>query len=134
MEEIKNDETVLNFKCSLVSLESIDQLLKASELKYIDHIIEVEEEQKLVDDNIKDFSELPEEVQKKAMEEYPKAQADQDYFEREGADKSLAKPMMILSNIDVKKNEVKIKTWKIEYYIRTIKRLKAFKETKLASK
>lgn len=134
MEEEKKDETVLNFKCSLVSLESIDQLLKASELKYIDHIIEVEEEQKLVDDNIKDFSELPEEVQKKAMEEYPKAQADQDYFEREGADKSLAKPMMILSNIDVKKNEVKIKTWKIEYYIRTIKRLKAFKETKLASK
>lgn len=133
MEEVKNEE-VLNFKCSLVSLESIDQLLKASELKYIDHIIEVEEEQKLVDDNIKDFSELPEEVQKKAIEEYPKAQADQDYFEREGADKSLAKPMMILSNIDVKKNEVKIKTWKVEYYIRTIKRLKAFKETKLASK
>lgn len=133
MEEVKNEE-VLNFKCSLVSLESIDQLLKASELKYIDHIIEVEEEQKLVDDNIKDFSELPEEVQKKAMEEYPKAQADQDYFEREGADKSLAKPMMILSNIDVKKNEVKIKTWKVEYYIRTIKRLKDFKETKLASK
>lgn len=134
MEEIKNDEAILNFKCGLVSLESIDQLLKAMELKYIENIIEVEEEQKIVDDNIKDFEELDEEVQKKATEEYPKAQADPDYFEREGADKSLAKPMMILSNIDVKKNEVKIKTWKVEYYIRTIKRLKAFKETKLASK
>ena len=116
---------MLNFKCGLVSLESIDQLLM--ELKYIENIIEVEEEQKIVDDNIKDFEELDEEVQKKATEEYPKAQADPDYFEREGADKSLAKPMMILS----KKNEVKIKTWKVEYYIRTIKRLKAFKETKL---
>lgn len=134
MEEIKNDEAILNFKCGLVSLESIDQLLKAMELKYIENIIEVEEEQKIVDDNIKDFEELDEEVQKKATEKYPKAQADPDYFEREGADKSLAKPMMILSNIDVKKNEVKIKTWKVEYYIRTIKRLKAFKETKEKSK
>ena len=134
MEDVKKDETMLNFKCGLVSLESIDQLLKAMELKYIENIIEVEEEQKIVEDNIKDFEELPEEVQKKAIEEFPKAQADEDYFTREGADKSLAKPMMILSNIDVKKNEVKIKTWKVEYYIRTIKRLKDFKETKEKSK
>lgn len=132
--EDTNLPEVINFKSGLVSLESLDQMLKAHELKYIENIIEVEEEQKLVEENMKDFSELPEEIQVKATEEYPKAQADPDYFEREGADKSLAKPMMILSNIDTKRNEVKIKIWKVEYYIRTIKRLKAFKETKLSNK
>lgn len=132
--EVQKLEEVINFKSGLVSLDSLDQMLKAHELKYIENVIEVEEENKLVEENMKDFEAYPEEVQKKVIEEYPKAQADPEYFEREGADNSIAKPMMILSNIDNKKNEVKVKTWKVEYYIRTIKRLKAFKETKLASK
>ena len=119
-----------NFKSSLVSLKSLDQLIKGHELKYIENVIEVEEEAKLIEDNSNDFNELPEEVQKKAVEIYPIAQADPDYFEKPESDKSLIKPLMILSNIDNKKNEVKVKTWKIEYHARVINRLKQFRAVK----
>lgn len=128
---MENQELKINV--DLVSNESLDQMLKAMELKYIENIIEVAEEQKLVDDNIKDFEALDEAIQKKAIEEFPKAQADQDYFEKKGADKSLAKPMMILSNIENKKNEVKIKSWKVEYFARVIGKVKEFQSFKTLS-
>lgn len=123
----KSDD--VNFKSGLVSLSSIDQLMKGHELKYIETVIEVEEEQKILDENKRDFEEYSEEIQKKATEEFPKAQADPDYFGKPENDKEIFKPLAILSNIENKQNEVKLKTWKAGYHATVIRRLRAFKKT-----
>jgi len=123
----KNDD--VNFKSSLVSISSIDQLLKGHELKYIETVIEVEEEHKLLEENKDDFSEYPEEIQKKATEEFPKAQGDPDYFDKPENDKEIFKPLAILSNIKNKENEVKVKTWKANYHAQVIRRLRQFRKT-----
>lgn len=115
------------FNPELVSRDSIDQLIKAHELKYVENILEVDEENKLAKDNIKDFLAYDEETQKAAVEAYDKAQRDPEYWNREGVDQKLYKPVLILNNIANKKNEAKIKTWKVEYHARLIGRLTEFR-------
>lgn len=114
-------------KLMLVSEDAIDQMIKAHQLKYIENTLEVEEENNLVEVNVKDFLDYPVETQTAAMDIYQRAIADPEFFERPDADKSLIKPVMILSNIENKKNESKIKSWKVEYHVRLISRLINFK-------
>ena len=112
-----------------ISIESVKQLIKGHELKYIETSIEITEEQRLVDENCYDFEQFPEDIQTKATEEYPKFQANHEYLDAPETDKEIIKPLMILSNIDNKKNEVKVKTWKMEYHNRVISKLKEIKES-----
>lgn len=116
-----------SFKSDVASLKSLNQMIKAHELKYIENILEVAEENKLVTTNLNDFFAYPEKVQKKALEIRPLATRDPEYFSRPGADQSLIKPLLILDAIDRKKNEAKIKSWKIEYHERLIVKLKGFR-------
>jgi len=128
--KIPSDEIIQTAK---VSIESIDQLLKAHELKYLEKVVEVEEENKLVRDNLTDFLKYPEEIQREALDAYPKAQRDPDYFTRPDANQEVIKPVMILSNIEAKKNESKIKAWTVEYHLRIIARLRSFRSIKAAA-
>ena len=46
MDDLKNSALPLRFVPSMVSTESIDQMIRAHQLKYIENVIEVEEEYK----------------------------------------------------------------------------------------
>lgn len=116
------------FDPTLVSAESLAQLTKGHELKYVENIMEVEEEKKLALDNLDDFLEFSEEIQAKAIKAYKSAKYDPEYFSREGSDQELYKPVAILANIDNKKNEAKIKTWKVQYHARIIEKLSALRQ------
>lgn len=124
--ELKEVKPYFDFNPALVSKQSIKQLIKAHELKYVENIIEVEEEAKLAQDNIEDFLEYDLDVQEAAIAAYEHVTRDPDYFTRPGADQGLYKPVMILQNIANKKNEAKIKTWKVDYHARLIAKLNGF--------
>ena len=125
--DLKTVKDGYQFNPSIVAPESVDQLIKAHELKYIENILEVDEENKLVRDNLDDFFDYPEEIQKAALAAYEHTKRDPEYFTRPGIDQGLYKPCIILTNIDNKKNEAKIKTWKVEYHARLISRLGEFR-------
>lgn len=127
--ELKALDSFNDFKTGLISIDSIDQMIKANELKYIENVLNVEEENKLVTDNLEDFFKYSEEIQREALAVKDKAMTDPDFFNRPGANKDLIKPIMILNNIDVKKNEAKIKNWQVEHRIRLIRRLRNIKNS-----
>jgi hypothetical protein len=126
--ELKEVRKPADLNNNLISLESINQLIKGHELKYIEKVLEVSEEERMALENIEDFLAYPVEVQEKALAEFPKSQRDEGYFTREGADINLAKPFLILSNIENKKNEVKTKNWHVEYHGRLIAKLCEFRD------
>lgn len=132
--DVLSEETkgynVPSFKGSVVDLDTIDQYLKANQLKYLDSLIQAEEENKLVEENAKDFMAISREVQELAIKHAEKAMYDSSYFEKTGISKDLIKPIQILATIRAKKEEAKIKSWKIEYYARIVSRLKEFKRLK----
>ena len=132
--DILSEETkgynVPSFRCSVVDLETIDQYLKANQLKYLDSLIQAEEENKLVEENAKDFMALSREVQELAIKHAEKAMYDSSYFEKNNLSRDLIKPIQILATIRAKREEAKIKSWKIEYYARIVSRLKEFKRLK----
>jgi len=122
--DLKNVNQNTHFVPGIASLESLNQMIKAHELKYIEFNLEVSEENKLVEDNIEDFLKYSPEAQEAALAAFEHSKRDPDYFSKPGVDQGLMKPVMILNNIDVKKNEVKIKTWKVEYHARLIRKMK----------
>ena len=132
--DVLSEETkgynVPSFKGSVVDLETIDQYLKANQLKYLDSLIQAEEENKLVEENAKDFMALSREVQELAIKHAEGAMYDSSYFEKNNISKDLIKPIQILATIRAKREEAKIKSWKIEYYARIVSRLKEFKRLK----
>lgn len=132
--DVLSEETkgynVPSFKGSVVDLETIDQYLKANQLKYLDSLIQAEEENKLVEENAKDFMALSREVQELAIKHAEKAMYDSSYFEKNNLSRDLIKPIQILATIRAKREEAKIKSWKIEYYARIVSRLKEFKRLK----
>ena len=132
--DVLSEETkgynVPSFKGSVVDIETIDQYLKANQLKYLDSLIQAEEENKLVEENAKDFMALSREVQELAIKHAEKAMYDSSYFEKNNLSKDLIKPIQILATIRAKREEAKIKSWKIEYYARIVSRLKEFKRLK----
>jgi hypothetical protein len=134
IEGLKSTINCAQYHSAIVTAESLDQLIKAHELKYIEKVLEVEEELKLVNENMDDFLAYDEAIQKQAVEAYPETQRDPEYFERPNANKDLRKPCMILANIDAKKNEAKIKNWQVEYHARLIERLTNFRKHKPAVK
>ena len=134
MESLKNTIDCSPYRSAIVTAESLDQLIKAHELKYVEKVLEVEEELKLVNENMDDFLAYDEAIQKQSIEAYPETQRDPGYFERPNANRDLIKPCMILANIDAKKNEAKIKNWQVEYHARLIERLTNFRKNKPAKK
>jgi len=132
--DVLSEETkgynVPSFKGSVVDIETIDQYLKANQLKYLDSLIQAEEENKLVEENAKDFMALSREVQELAIKHAEKSMYDSSYFEKNNLSRDLIKPIQILATIRAKREEAKIKSWKIEYYARIVSRLKEFKRLK----
>ena len=132
--DVLSEETkgynVPSFKGSVVDIETIDQYLKANQLKYLDSLIQTEEENKLVEENAKDFMALSREVQELAIKHAEKSMYDSSYFEKNNLSRDLIKPIQILATIRAKREEAKTKSWKIEYYARIVSRLKEFKAIK----
>jgi len=132
--DVLSEETkgynVPSFKGSVVDIETIDQYLKANQLKYLDSLIQAEEENKLVEENAKDFMALSREVQEQVIKHADRAMYDPSYFEKNNLSQDLIKPIQILATIRAKREEAKIKSWKIEYYARIVSRLKEFKAIK----
>ena len=127
MDDLHNIPEERNFAQELVSELSVDQLIKAHELKYIEKVLEVSEEANLVHVNIEDFDEYPDDVKLAAFNAYEHSKKDPAYFDKPGVDLGLYKPVLILGNIDNKKNEVKLKGWHVDYHSRLIERLRTFK-------
>jgi hypothetical protein len=119
-----------NFDPAVVSKASLNQMQKAYELRYIEKVVESEEEQRLVDINMADFEDYDSETKEKATTIFGLVEADPEYFEKPGSDKTLIKPVMILQNIKTKKNEVKIKIWSANYNARLVEKIKSFKREK----
>lgn len=127
IEDLKSIRMCKNINPEIISVESIDHLIRAHELKYIENVIEVDEENKLAIENIDDFLGLDNEIQVAAMAAYEHAQRDPNYFSKPGVEQSLILPVQILQNIDNKKNEAKIKTWKVDYHARIIDTLNHYR-------
>ena len=121
---------VSHFSSASVDVESIDQMILANQLKYLDSLIQAEEENNLVKVNAQDFLELPKDIQKEAFKHAEKAMYDRDYFVKNNLPNTLIKPIQILATIKVKRDEAKTKSWKVDYYVRIIERLRTFKSIK----
>jgi hypothetical protein len=67
-------------------------------------------------------------VQSAALKHCDGASVDPEYFKRNGVDEALRKPIMIAAIIKAKREEAKIKTWKVVYHGRLIERLRIFKK------
>jgi hypothetical protein len=123
-EELISIPNIINFNPRIVDREALEQMLSAHELKYIENLIQVEEEKKIFDENVNDFSKYPQEIQEKAIELSVKAMYDPGFYERERIDKDLHLPIQIAGVIKSKKDEIKLKTWKVEYHARLIDRMR----------
>ena len=75
IEGLKHTIDCAPYRSAIVTAESLDQLIKAHELKYVEKVLEVEEELKLVNENMDDFLVYDEAIQKQAVEAYPKHSA-----------------------------------------------------------
>lgn len=129
IDELTASYPLSNFSPRYVSKEALDQMISANQLKYIDYLIQAEEENKLLKENIADFKEYPENIQVSALEHAVKAKYDPDYFIRNKIDNDLIKPITIVNVIEAKREEARNKTWKVDYHARLINRLRGFKET-----
>lgn len=126
-EVLSNLDLVPSFSPSLVDVKALDQMIGAHQLKYVENLIQAEEEKKLAQGSIDDLNAYPLEIRMKAVELAPLVKYDPDYFQRNKIDNDLIKPIQLASNIDSKKEEAKIKTWKVEYHGRLINRLRSFR-------
>ena len=121
-----------NFSPRYVDRKALDQMISAHQLKYIDFLIQAEEENKLLEENAADLLAYPESIQVAAIEHAAKAKYDPDYFVRNHVDNELIKPITIVNVIEAKREEAQTKTWKVEYHARLINRLRGFRETAIA--
>lgn len=120
-----------SFSPRYVGVKALDQMISAHQLKYIDFLIQAEEENKLLEENVSDFLAYPEAIQISALEHAEKAKYDPEYFVRNKIDNDIIKPINIVQIIDAKRDEAKTKTWKVDYHARLINRLRSFRSTAL---
>lgn len=117
------------FDASTVDVAALDQMISAHQLKYIEFLIQAEEERKLAVENLNDLqTKYPIEIQEKALEHSEKAMYDPDYFTRNKIDPEFAMPIQLVGVIKAKKEEAKQKIWKLEYHARLVERLRTFRE------
>jgi hypothetical protein len=125
-EELKSFDVPL-FRSIIVGEAALDQMISAHQLKYIENLIQTEEEARLLDENARDFRAYDLAVQRKALELAPIVQYDPDYLQRAKVDKELNKPILIAATISAKREEAKNKAWTVNYHARLIERLRSFK-------
>lgn len=120
---------ISDFSPRYVDRLALEQMIAANQLKYIDYLIQAEEENKLLVENAADFLAYPESIQIACLEHAEKAKYDPTYFERNHIDNELIKPITIVNVIEAKREEARNKTWKVEYHSRLINRLRGFRQT-----
>lgn len=125
--ELMKPYPVSSFSPRYVDANALEQMISAHQLKYIENLIQAEEENKLAIENARDFSAYTPEVQAAALDHAEKAMYDPDYFVRNKIDTDLIKPIQIVGVIKAKKEEAQQKTWKVDYHARLINRLRGFK-------
>lgn len=125
--EFLKEQPIESFNSSVISLEAIDQMISAHQLKYLENLIQTEEENKLAKENMHDFLQYPRDIQETAVKHADGAKYDPDYFTKNKIDKELIKPIQILNVIDIKKEEAKTKNWKVLYHARLVERLRYFR-------
>lgn len=125
--ELSKPSIIAAFNPRFVGVEALDQMIGAHQLKYIEALIQAEEEEKLAIENAKDFAKYEPEIQATAFEHAEKAKYDPDYFTRAKIDPEFFMPIQLVGVILSKKEEAKQKTWKAEYHGRLIERLRNFK-------
>lgn len=127
LEELLTPFPIETFDPSLMDADSVKQMLLAHQLKYVEHVIQAEEENKLADINMADFAKYSPEVQARAIEIAHAAKYDPSYYEKNAnIDKDLFMPIQLVGVIEGKKDEAKIKTWNVNYHARLIERLRNF--------
>jgi len=127
LDELLAPYPVSNFSPRYVGSEALEQMISAHQLKYIENLIQAEEENKLLMENARDFRGYDPAIQESAVNHAEKAKYDPDYFVRNKIDNDLVKPIQIVNVIDAKRDEARQKTWKVEYHARLINRLRGFK-------
>ena len=127
IEELLTPFPIETFDPSLMDSEAVKQMISAHQLKYVEHLIQSEEENKLAQINMDDFSKYSPEVQAKAIEIAKAAKYDPSYYEKNAnIDKDLYMPIQLVGVIEGKKEEAKLKTWNVAYHARLIERLRNF--------
>jgi len=117
---------IQDFNAGYVGVKALKQMVSANQLKYIDYLIQAEEENKLLVERAEDLAAYPIEIQEAAMNHAEKASIDPDYFTRNQIDPNLYMPIQLVNTIKAKREEAKTKTWKVEYHARLIERLRSF--------
>lgn len=125
--ELTKPYPLSNFSPRYVGSNALEQMILGHQLKYIENLIQAEEENKLAEENSRDLSAYAPEIQAAAFEHAEKAMYDPDYFVRNKIDTDLIKPIQIVGVIKAKREEAKQKTWKVDYHARLINRLREFK-------
>lgn len=117
------------FEPSMVSIETIDQLIKANEMKYIGLFLESEEEDRLAQENAADLSALPRGKQIEAAIHAINQmnERDPEYFKTHNIPEEMYKPIVQASTILNKQQEAKKKSWSAGYRTRVITTLKSMK-------
>lgn len=132
LRELNNISSVYEtetFDPTIPTVGSIGQLILANELKYVQHILDADEENKLIEDNAKDIMELPKALRARATQIALDIENTQDpeYFSKHSVDDKFIKPVQQIRVMINKKEEAKIKSWKAEYRARLVCKLRVIK-------
>lgn len=127
---------VPEFDTAVVTDDSLNEMTKAHELKYIEYVLQAAEENRLIEENAKDFRQHPAPIQKRALEinADPKVKYNPNYFQENRVDNALIKPVQQLQAIEAKREEARNKSWKVEYHARLVERLRGLSEKLVRSR
>lgn len=123
---------IQRFNPEVADYDVLDQMISAHQLKYLELLIQSEEENRLLTENFNDLLTYPEDVQTRAIEMAPKAKFDPEFFVKNNVDEGMRKPIMIVNVIESKRQEAEVKTWQVEYHARLVDRLRSFKKQRAA--
>lgn len=117
------------FDATIPTEDSVGQMILANELKYIQHILDAAEENKLIEDNAADIRKLDEDMQAKATKYALEIELTQDpeYFTKHGVSDDYIRPVQQIRTMIIKHQAVKDELWKASYRARLVNRLRELK-------
>lgn len=131
LSKIMSPYEISAFDPKVPTLESVNQMILANELKYIQHILDAAEENNLIEENAKDIRALDVEIQAAATKyalDIENTQ-DPDYFSKHNVSDQFIRPIQQIRTMIVKKKEAKDENWKAEYRARLVERLREIRRS-----